>query len=266
MNILIILSYVLRCFVMSDVRGRDFTWVTNSAGISSQFLQMKIYVNMAQKYHRTSIVPKFSSTHFKGTVLSICDYIQLPSTMRCQTNTDIIRERDCGSVESNGYLDAPLVCYKGPLPLMGKRSSRHAVVAAVEMAPHFELVDRIKRLSLSFLESMGIFPETHLTVVHWRRGDQLSTRCPQRKDKSVNCGTVAQLIEAVTNLNLSTTVYVATNEILSQSSLEQLAAMGFLSFRDGNYTAQSAVDAFMIEVINPITSIARISNVEVYLL
>jgi hypothetical protein len=77
-------------------------------------------------------------------------------------------------------------------------------------------------------------------VVHWRRGDQLQTRCANHKDQSVNCGTAQDLVHWVlaalrnsTNASISgdvSRVYVATNEPQHSDQIMQLHSQGFLTF------------------------------------
>jgi len=104
------------------------------------------------------------------------------------------------------------------------------------------------------------------TAVHWRRGDQLTSRCAHSRDFSVNCGTAEELIKAIRAHSNDKLIYVATNE--PESSPEHIRLRkepGFKVFADGraavleagggvsssnNYLNASipVVDVFVLEV------------------
>ena len=83
------------------------------------------------------------------------------------------------------------------------------------------------------------------TVVHWRRGDQLVTRCKKMIDLSPNCHDAHHLIERVStynykhnnnndsrNYNHNSIIYIATNEPQDSHEMETLRHQGYLTYND----------------------------------
>ena len=90
------------------------------------------------------------------------------------------------------------------------------------------------------------------TVVHWRRGDQLSSRCRQGKDSSVNCKSAADLVAMVRNHSHDSLVYVATNEPANSTELEVLRSASFKLYSDSQFELPGyeyeSLNAFVLEV------------------
>merc|ERR1712176_788137 len=81
-----------------------------------------------------------------------------------------------------------------------------------------------------FLQSVrsGLFGSEPYLAVHWRRGDQLLTKCKVKHDTSANCGSaegLRDLIQAKLH-GRPWRVYVATNE-KNMSILTQLRGFGY---------------------------------------
>lgn len=79
---------------------------------------------------------------------------------------------------------------------------------------------------------MSTPPATAYTVAHWRRGDQLESRCVNHIDETVNCGSAQDLIDRVRNASTDKIVYVATNEKQGSQHMEILRTAGFKTFQD----------------------------------
>lgn len=101
----------------------------------------------------------------------------------------------------------------------------------------------------SRMRAMTTLTNKTYTVVHWRRGDQLATRCLQHKDSSVNCRSAVQLIAAVRKLTNDSIVYVATNEEVTSKELESLRREGFKLFSDTkSRNTYNSLATFVVEV------------------
>lgn len=101
--------------------------------------------------------------------------------------------------------------------------------------------------------------EANITVVHWRRGDQLTTRCLKDwkgfRDYSVNCGSPEQLIrdlkgeEARANTQA---VFIATNE-KDKETLGKLKAAGYYLVSDllnkRREEPMGSLEEFIMEVL-----------------
>jgi hypothetical protein len=82
------------------------------------------------------------------------------------------------------------------------------------------------------------------TVVHWRRGDQLSSRCSSGVDVTVNCGSAEDLVKRVRSVSDDKVVYVATNELQNSKEMKSLRRMGFLTFSDIKLNNFVEIDPF----------------------
>lgn len=95
-----------------------------------------------------------------------------------------------------------------------------------------------------------LFEDKPYFALHWRRGDQMSTKCRFKRDKSVNCQGVEQMkgqIQAAFNKSGRVLpVYVATNE-KRPATLEQLRHEGYL-FRAGDDFNLTAMEAFFADI------------------
>lgn len=106
-------------------------------------------------------------------------------------------------------------------------------------------------------------PSGPFVVIHWRRGDQLSTRCagPRDHDSTLNCVNSTFFLREVDALRLrhnisvvEATPYVATNEADPQI-LSELHGAGYATFENisdavgqGLGRAPSSLDAFVVEM------------------
>ena len=154
------------------------------------------------------------------------------------------------------------LCYKDSyIPMIGMRIHREVTLAAVNMNnPPFRLNTEFSPLVAAFRESIyslgksntttnsfvsaksdgdsGLSRTRLLTIVHWRRGDQLTSRCSPRqmKDVSVNCRNASDLHALLSSLSpisssspyssspsLSSPdsiIYIATNELQNSTQLK----------------------------------------------
>ena len=86
------------------------------------------------------------------------------------------------------------------------------------------------------------------TVVHWRRGDQLTTRCKGERDASVNCDNSTVLIELLKNQTQDKLVYIATNEKDDSPQVEILKNEGYKLFSHTNISVTNMLDMFIYEI------------------
>ena len=84
--------------------------------------------------------------------------------------------------------------------------------------------------ALSTFGNVNSIGGTTYTVVHWRRGDQLKTRCSYKRDQSVNCGSAEELIRAVRKWTKDKIVYIATNEPPDSVEYKALQSSGYALF------------------------------------
>lgn len=123
----------------------------------------------------------------------------------------------------------------------GSESMRHWPMNLRIRARYLELYANIRQ---------QLFEDKPYFALHWRRGDQMSTKCRFKRDKSVNCQGVEQMkgqIQAAFNKSGRVLpVYVATNE-KRPATLEQLRHEGYL-FRAGDDFNLTAMEAFFADI------------------
>lgn len=187
--------------------------------------------------HRSLVVAQGKAgVHYGDKVLDICTIFNLsslPIEAHCINNT----MEDC----TGKRIDEPLmlsdtaeVKYCGKFVKMGAKSNRDAFIMAASIGLPLQWTDyrlghieQFKNLLLADLKENEKY-----TVVHWRRGDQLTTRCVMARDVSVNCGTAQDLIRKVSQYTSDRIIYIATNEPSSSQEMKALRAAGYKTWDD----------------------------------
>lgn len=245
----ITLALLLICLLISFVQSlreaqtnKTLLWLTNKSGLFSQFFQLRQMVRYAHRYKRRLVIANFSSSHFSGETNSLCDVFSLPLTISCDKGTSMSAEErnqtlaSClTSFSSRAFRanNATSLCYKGAT--FGSRGlvSDHKRLQLIAGEPKIRFNKRYLQLYDEHVQPR--LPTKHTyTVAHWRRGDQLTTRCKRSwvglKDTSVNCRSAGEFIADVRGSlggNNRETILVATNEH-NESSLSVLRrAEGF---------------------------------------
>ena len=222
MMLLFILMYFLTSVASNDT---PFFIHIHKEGIGSILRSIAfVYDNLER--NRTIILSKYNCFHYRGLgEMDICDYIQFPSRIKCDREhsiRDFLAEKDCIWVNRNKSYDVnSLSCLS------------RAPVDSFHLLP-WNYTQRVWDL---FAWLPKVIPlDDHLAAFHWRRGDQLRTRCVSGEDTSVNCSPVDDFIDKVnattvmirTDLHIEKPlhVYIATNEE-DPSVLQQLTESGF---------------------------------------
>lgn len=236
--LLFIIFSIFPCSANSS-EGKQLLWLSNQSGLFSQFLQLRQMVRHAARFNRQLVVANFSSTHFNHS-LSLCDVFVLPKSITCNyTRPDNSTVSSClTSLSTVGSRvlksNRSFVCFKGYL--WGKKG---------HIPPNKRLQLMISPPRLSFQQKYQLSYQTRIfpvlpnsnglyTVVHWRRGDQLTSRCREQwvglKDSSTNCANVSTFISDIRSHpggDQNQVIIVATNE-RNKSVLDYLrSASGF---------------------------------------
>ena len=234
------------------VRGggdREFIWFSNKAGIFSQYVQLKIMHYLMEKSKRVLTIAPSYSPHYGDLPIILCDIFVLPGYIRCPVVVTLPEDLQCitHTISLDQIAsDKNKLCYQGPLPRLGAKTPREAIIRGVDIPLPLRFQANYTRLADAFKLAIGLASDRY-TVVHWRRGDQLSTRCQQRKDQSINCGSAEELVSKVRDRTNDSFVYVATNEVAGSSELEVLREAGFRLFSDAKMDV-GVIEAFLIEV------------------
>lgn len=214
------------------------------------------------------VVPHLLTTHMNKTSVSMCDIYKVPKDVRCvptmEVNTSMCRAT--AVVLRNAYYGVEYykrhlaihdllqtdikLCFKMTVPFLGGETRRDAFLRAVSLSsPRFEFHASFREAFRSYKKRLVKAQSTY-TVVHWRRGDQLSSRCLQGKDNSVNCKSAEELCAMIRAHSNDSIVYIATNEVDTNSTdIRALKAAGY-HVLDTNIVEWEATSmtAFVVDV------------------
>ena len=245
--LLLVLVLVLVLMLSADAAPpeRTLLWVSRPSGLFSQFLQLREMLGRARQYKRHLLVANFTSTHFRNASMSLCDVFNLTSVQKTVTcYTGVVRnssEVPCRNslfsyskeFRSQNVTNA---CFSGLLFGSRGKISEQKRLGLMAAPPRLSFASRYMQ---TFTNHISPRLPVNATVVHWRRGDQLATRCRKGwvglKDTSVNCANASALVRDVRaneGGNLGEAVLVATNEQDEAVLAELRAARGFTVLGD----------------------------------
>lgn len=244
-------------------------WFQNKEGLFSQLLQLRVMTFVARDALALElVVPNLFTTHMNKTALSMCEIFRMPNDVRCvptatynvsmcRATGDVIRRvyyaRDYDTRFSpiQRLLKSEIdLCYRMTVPFLGGETRRDAFLRAISFStPRFEFHSSFREAFRAYKKGL-LQQDLSYTVVHWRRGDQLSSRCLQGKDNSVNCRSAAELVSLVREYSNDTEVYVATNDLETNSTdIQVLTTNGFKIFNASLAGGDaSSVTAFVVDV------------------
>ena len=207
-----------------------------SDGLSGVLVRIAFIYQHSQK-NRNIILPRYRcEVHYPDIQeVNLCDYIQFPPRIRCDASHNIEQ-----------YLQEGLVCdiltYSPDLKELQLQYQKlrfipHSCVGGIFPfgsygALGWNFSDRMWEL---FQFTMyNLFRGRRIIAFHWRRGDQLYTRCRSGLDKSINCLSAQDLIRVIQSKLLLMKdkreiyqIYIATNEV-NQTILDEINAVGYL--------------------------------------
>jgi len=229
--------------VSMDIKDYIY-YVPTDEGIISHLRQYDMLWNIGLAVNRTIKVSPFNSFHYPDVKsINLCKHFELDSVNCINDNsTKVFKDHNCiytglshpashyGWSEkmpvSQTFNYSIIDCLAGPLNLdIGKYppfKRQHIPSGKIFKTRYLELFEIAKDI-------LGITNDTLLVVVHWRRGDQLTTRCPiidgepntkikpEKIDHTLNCGTVKEFIEQV---NFNVRKFLGTHSNSSNSVFE----------------------------------------------
>mmetsp|Transcript_31376 Transcript_31376/g.45128 ORF Transcript_31376/g.45128 Transcript_31376/m.45128 type:complete len:356 (-) Transcript_31376:150-1217(-) len=227
-------------------------------GISSRYKQLEDLWRFTAAVNKSIVLPfTLTNAHYGEKVINMCELFQLPSNIICSNWTYQAITNSTSCVLTEGINEVPPEYYTLRNTTLRQRyvdlHKTRCIAGYVDHTlstnslktgfPKHEMHQQYLSLLPILQETLGVSqPKLNYAVFHWRRGDQLISRCiiPPSKnvavDNSVNCDTVWDFIELVqTNLKeyctKQTIVYVATNEA-NNASLNALKRHGYKLFMD----------------------------------
>jgi hypothetical protein len=234
---------------------RQLFWVPNNAGLFSHFLQLKIVHKLASELERTLVVAPTQSPHYGNLTIDMCAIFDFPRSVSCAA---IPEEVPCSknAKDLTKKKGKPDVCYSGTISFGAQVRGRHFIIRAVDLPVRLQFSPAHRALADRFFNALvqhvGQRNEPFaLTVVHWRRGDQLQGRCGNKIDASVNCADGAALVQKVqARSQADEVVYIATNEPQDSAEMVYLRSKGFVTLSDvvasGGDASLSRMDAFQV--------------------
>ena len=268
-----------------------FHFIPDSDGLISQYLQVENLAATLISFQRTQLILyPFSSLHFNdSSSINLCDIFDLKVlhnfTVTCESipssaYSSLVDQYNCTflgphslrvfpvlfqlrrpikSVKAFNFTSGDCVAgsawkWNGFRPLASSSSHLPAI--------HFQSKYlSLLSLVLNALHGSPRFQDKKLVVVHWRRGDQLYTRCTWTsifKDRSINCKGPEDLFHFINQKILSSgfpfadvKVYVATNE-REPSILETLQGYNMCTYSSlPEYVSRKlrSVDVYTLEIL-----------------
>jgi hypothetical protein len=277
-------------------------YLATPEGIMASYKQVEDLWKIARAAGRSiHIASRYLPWHYgNSSLLNFCNIFAVPPTLTCTNRTIYDMAKDistCKMVNSkkitvwynqpalyglpnttrpDSNIDFSTVnCLAGFIhagTISARRSPRNFPRHDLHDSYHLQLPILLKVLQhTSHLMSNknGTYDRYLLVVFHWRRGDQLETRCNSSRkeqilDSSVNCGTVKEFTNAANNAFKKITTsktdqniirYVATNEN-NATDLQFLRNNGFILF--------SALHSELLKVLD--LNLFPLNNLNVFLL
>lgn len=205
-------------------------WRPGGEGIFSLILQLKALHYAAERcgIRRHIVIADSSSFHYSGKV-RLCDLLVLPHNISCG---GVASMAHC-NIDINTLIRDTSVCYSGD-PKWGNISIHQYFDSKREFAvntPRLRFQPKYLEIATKVRTLLGIPPGKSYDMVHWRRGDQLTTRCVRVTglvDRSLNCANVTTFAEYLHRLvaaKSTTTILLTTNED-NPAALEMIRATG----------------------------------------
>jgi hypothetical protein len=275
---------------VSEQRSSNvFFYIQSNEGLIAHLRELATLSDITSIYAKRIIALPFMSKHYAdigSASINICEIFVLPSTITC-ANISISKLLADNTCYYSGYHKLPyeLAKYKQSSRLVQSRSFRYRDAScfigglnySVGVYDENKLIKqplgiRIFTIQEKYLKLHDQIKELlsltdKFIVIHWRRGDQLTTRCDSNKasslhyDTSVNCEDARKfLMRSTENLRLfvkdyhSYSIYVATNEEDEESLSTIETSTTFRLFKSikekvTKLIELNSINAFMIDLV-----------------
>ena len=217
-------------------------YLSTSEGFASHMLQYNVIWNWGRAVNRSVITFDFESSIHYGSnyYVSVCDIFHLPKTFKClrhDRRKQVVNDSNCVIFRMNfpefklNTSISPvcedvniynLSCLAGLLYFWDKPDTIHLYPPVrFLLFRNFTFRHYYEALFNERITNTLRINMNSTMVFHWRRGDQLRTRCIEvhDHDKSINCRPVGDFVELVNRTSMklasivkSPTIYISTNE------------------------------------------------------
>ena len=253
----------------------NLTWIPNNEGVFSQYLQMKVMHFVAFDMGASNLfIPHQKIAHMNRTVLNLCDVFRLQRPIKCTRVIGARIGRPATRIIQSAYAQEGYITrhetlkreyendtrlsFRFTVPFIGGETRRDALIRAISFSNpplvfHRQYVKWFRQVKTSLLQklkpelkvgpsgSVHYRSDINYTVVHWRRGDQLQSRCKQGKDISANCRNASELLQLIRLYSSDTLVYIATNEHMASPEISYLRKHGCFVFADGSTSSNAKI-------------------------
>lgn len=239
-------------------------YLSTQEGLIAHLRYIQALSAVAKYYDRRILLVPFSSIHYPDVPdVNLCDYFHFPNHISCinDSSVSLLQQMDCVytgysqynsdsgiprfiKVERTNNFDFKTVdCLAGQILYHSGNFPRGKIsVQSLFEQGFFKIIHKYRILlqdAVNILRNKNSANSTVIAVTHWRRGDELETRCKRGKNSTVNCGTAYTLMEHFEKkiqLDLRPSndkflvKYVATNE-RNVEHLNPLWEHGYTSFK-----------------------------------
>jgi len=219
----------------------------NIIGITSQIRQIERLWRKADIVNRSITIRNFESYHFSDVSrVDICNLFNFPHTIKCSNDSliHIVHEHKCLLIQNHTSWSSNPLSYMLPKDvarqpdfdvskvdcIAGFIHENEGVLPIGVNGDNFRKFDNLSisnyyyKMLPNVRKVLNITTQEFVTL-HWRRGDQLESRCPENRnqkrfrtrDVSINCHSVEDFINVTKSLLIkenikNSSVIVATNE------------------------------------------------------
>jgi hypothetical protein len=269
---------------------KPIVYLSTPEGIMANFRQVENLWKIATAAGRSiKVASRNMSDHYDNCLLNFCEIFTVPVSVSC-THKKI---KEIGrSLPSCTIINSKKINILYNQPSLYGLPRRSVPISNIDFSVVDCLAGYVHPKTITAIRSPKYFPQHELNknftrhlstlmriltndqqnssttvVYHWRRGDQLSSRCnatrkKQSLDVSVNCKGVKAFVNAA-NLaagpiwtktdNRTIIRYVATNEN-NRTALDHLRQQGFLLFEDieervAQFLKVNRLNRFLVEVL-----------------
>ena len=278
--------FLLVNFYSSFASNSTYYLIPTREGLAVHLMSLNtIYLQVVKSYGRVLVLVPFTSDHYVDSGwINLCDYFLFPDNIVCTSEhpVDVVSRMpcvvDCSGVWPchkdehvflNPNFDLELRSTEFPLISKGtyhmdkdlcglyvsEDASRKAEWFPIKPRERYVGFYMLIKKIFQTLSGAGPNDVIKYTVLHWRRGDQLTERCKNGIDSSINCMNSTNVLSYVQGMRLmdksiTSYLYIATNEG-NTTMLEELEKAGIYTwwtlYKNYKFKMKS-IEMFIIEL------------------
>ena len=279
----------------SFVDPNTLVWLGTEEGIASRYEGIESMRGLAFSLNKTLVIVNGNCGHYRSLEknpkghYSLCHVFNFPNSISCLDAPVgvVVQKLACACPRSESWKQQGVRDWTDNIHQYGLRDRHEHLVKRIDgISPAMDDAKKISclvsrgdpfsrymsqipvKIQHRFLQAVEMAEArlfrnnstSTLIVVHWRRKDQMTTRCSSNhgspiSDSSINCASTSlEFIQYIRNVTStapsnSTAIYIATNEE-NQKIINDLSNAGLWTFKDLGFssTVASPIDRFIIEL------------------